>query len=248
MKNFIKHAFEIKDKTSLTHKEMVENNLIGRGLVFIYNEDKTFDIVSTNTRCFIIKRNVNLEDFEVKQDFLIDLEILKKDAYFKNFMKSNNIIDFIHSLENNKKEFDFDIFKNRYTSFKDRLKLYSTITEENKIVPVYFSKVFETTPIQDFIRTLKTSKFFDRGKLTFNNEGIFYEKQCFKTEMEYLIDDNAYFTSNKSPEYSISFSEYSYLAFPTYDEMKGFIYKIDNLQLMHLRCKAAEYDFYTIET
>lgn len=82
---------------------MVESNFIGRGLLFIYNEDKTFDIVSTNTRCFIIKRNVELEYFEVKQDFLIDLELLKKDADFKKFMKSNNIVDFIYSLENKKK-------------------------------------------------------------------------------------------------------------------------------------------------
>lgn len=250
MKNFITHALEIKGSTSLTHKEMVENNFIGRGLVFFYNGDKTFDIVSTNTRCFIVKRNVELKDFDVEKDFLIDLEILKKDVDFKKFMKSNNIVDFIYSLENNKKEFDFDIFKNKYTNLKERLKLYSTITEENKIVPVYFSKAFETTPIQDFIRTLKTSEFFDRGKLTFNNDGVFYTKHNFKTEMEYVIDDFDYFSSKKQPEYSISFSEYSYLSFPVYDFMKGFIYKVDNSQLMYLKCfmgSEKEYDFYVIE-
>lgn len=250
MKNFINHAFEIKGASYLTDKEMAENNFIGRGLVFIYNEDKTFDIVSTNTSCFIIKRNVKLEDFEVKQDFLIDLELLKKDVYFKKFMKSNSIDDFIYSLENNKKEFDFDVLKNKYTSFKERLKLYSTLTDENKIVPVCFSKVFDTTPIQDFIRTLKNSEFFNIGKLIFNNEGIFYEKNCFKTEMEYIIEDIDFFSSKKYPEYSISFSERSYLSFPTYDYMKGFIYKIDNTQLMYLKCfkdSEKEYDFYAIE-
>lgn len=109
-----------------------------------------------------------------------------------------------------KKEFDFDIFKNKYTNLKERLKLYSTITEENKIVSISFIKIFGARVIQDFIETLKTSKFFDRGALKFTNEGTFYEKHNFKAEVNYCISDFNPFSDGKEPEFSVTFSEYTY--------------------------------------
>lgn len=241
MRHFLQHAFKIKENQSFSHKEMVDNNMLSKGLIFLKTSDGNTKVIYTDTRAIIEK----YIDFKIERDFVIDIEILKKDEDFKKCMKSKDrdysLSLFIEAVKNNEEHFDYDILS-KYANFKERFESFIKIDDDNS-VDVGFIAVFDTFPLQEFIECLQTSKYFDNGILKFTQDDTTYEKGCFFTsELGYIIaiEDNKPF--------SFTMTHFSYKTLPTHKfNMKGVIYKNELFKNQILLIGCQDYLYYVLE-
>lgn len=241
MRNFLEHAFKIKENQSFSHKELVDNNMLSKGLIFLKTSYRKTKVIYTDTRAIIEK----YIDFKIEKDFVIDIEILKKDEDFKKCMKSKDrdysLSLFTEAIKNNEEHFDYSILS-KYANFKERFESFIKIDNDNS-VNVGFIGIYDRYPVQDFIECLQTSKYFDSGILKFTQDNTTYTKEgIFTSELEYLIA----VSYNKS--FSFTMTHFSYKTLPTYRfDMKGVIYKNELYENQILLIDCQDYLYYVLE-